>query len=51
MRRLDGDETCCGFGGTFCVKYPAISNAIVEEKAERFEATGADCCSAAISAA
>jgi L-lactate dehydrogenase complex protein LldE len=42
MRRLDGDETCCGFGGTFCVKYPAISNAIVEEKAENIEATGAD---------
>lgn len=42
MRKLDGNEVCCGFGGTFCVKYPAISNAIVEEKAEAIERTGAD---------
>jgi L-lactate dehydrogenase complex protein LldE len=42
MRPLGGAETCCGFGGTFCVKYPAISNAIVEEKAEDIESTGAD---------
>ncbi|MBV8400100.1 MAG: (Fe-S)-binding protein [Acetobacteraceae bacterium] len=42
MRPLQGEETCCGFGGTFCVKYPAISNAIVEEKAENIESTGAD---------
>lgn len=39
---LAGAETCCGFGGTFCVKYPAISNAIVEEKAQAVEASGAD---------
>lgn len=42
MRPLDGNEVCCGFGGTFCVKYPAISNAIVEEKAAAIERTGAD---------
>lgn len=42
MRPLDDEETCCGFGGTFCVKYPAISNAIVDEKARAVEATGAD---------
>lgn len=39
---LAGGETCCGFGGTFCVKYPAISNAIVGEKANAIDATGAD---------
>ena len=39
---LPGEETCCGFGGTFCVKYPAISNAIVGEKADAIDATGAD---------
>ena len=39
---LAGEETCCGFGGTFCVKYPAISNAIVAEKANAIDATGAD---------
>ena len=35
-------EVCCGFGGTFSVKYPDISNAIVERKAEHIAATGAD---------
>jgi len=39
---LAGEETCCGFGGTFCVKYPAISNAIVGEKAQAIDATAAD---------
>ncbi len=42
LRPLEGDNVCCGFGGTFCVKYPAISNAIVEEKAEAIERTGAE---------
>ncbi|MCK8785861.1 (Fe-S)-binding protein [Roseomonas sp. NAR14] len=42
MRPLAGNDVCCGFGGTFCVKYPAISNAIVGEKAAAIEATGAD---------
>lgn len=42
MRKLEGNDVCCGFGGTFCVKYPAISNAIVEEKAAAIERTGAD---------
>jgi L-lactate dehydrogenase complex protein LldE len=41
MRKLEGNDECCGFGGTFCVKYPAISNAIVEEKAAAIEGTGA----------
>ena len=34
LREMDIAEECCGFGGTFCVKYPAISNAIVGEKAD-----------------
>ncbi|MGO9431044.1 (Fe-S)-binding protein [Rhodoblastus sp.] len=42
MRPLEGDETCCGFGGTFCVKYSNISNSIVGEKAENVVASGAD---------
>ena len=32
---------CCGFGGTFCVKYPDISNAIVEKKTDNIAASGA----------
>ena len=35
-------ETCCGFGGTFCVKYPAVSTRMVENKAADIAATGAD---------
>ena len=35
-------DVCCGFGGTFSVKYPDISNAIVERKTEQIAATGAD---------
>ena len=35
-------ETCCGFGGTFCVKYPEISESIVDLKADDAIASGAD---------
>ncbi|MCC7428211.1 MAG: (Fe-S)-binding protein [Alphaproteobacteria bacterium] len=34
-------DVCCGFGGTFCVKYPAISDRMVTDKAEDVERTGA----------
>jgi L-lactate dehydrogenase complex protein LldE len=34
-------DVCCGFGGTFCVKYPDISNTIVSKKAEHIAASGA----------
>jgi L-lactate dehydrogenase complex protein LldE len=42
LRPLAGNDVCCGFGGTFCVKYPSIANAIVAEKAAAIEATGAE---------
>ncbi len=35
-------EACCGFGGTFAVKYGEISNAICEQKTARISATGCD---------
>jgi L-lactate dehydrogenase complex protein LldE len=38
---LPGAETCCGFGGTFCVKYPAISDKMIGDKAADIAATGA----------
>ncbi|MBI0327926.1 (Fe-S)-binding protein [Burkholderia plantarii] len=34
-------EHCCGFGGTFAVKYGAISTAIVDEKCANVQASGA----------
>lgn len=36
-----GAEVCCGFGGTFCVKYPDVSNAMVGRKIADIEASGA----------
>ncbi len=41
LKELPGAETCCGFGGTFCVKYPEISNRMVSDKARDVAATGA----------
>ena len=38
---LKDADVCCGFGGTFCVKYPDISNAIVERKTEAVAQSGA----------
>jgi L-lactate dehydrogenase complex protein LldE len=39
---MEDAELCCGFGGTFCVKYPEISLRMVSDKVERIAATGAD---------
>eukprot|EP01037_Dinobryon_pediforme_P006962 gene6962-7038_t len=35
------NDVCCGFGGTFAVKYGEISNSIVEQKTENIKNTGA----------
>lgn len=42
LSELPDSEVCCGFGGTFCVKYPEISNAMVGDKAEAIDKTEAD---------
>jgi L-lactate dehydrogenase complex protein LldE len=42
LRELPGAEVCCGFGGTFCVKYPEISDKMVGDKAAEIAATGAE---------
>ncbi|MSP48002.1 MAG: (Fe-S)-binding protein [Alphaproteobacteria bacterium] len=42
LKELPGAEICCGFGGTFCVKYPEISERMAADKAEDVRATGAD---------
>jgi L-lactate dehydrogenase complex protein LldE len=42
LSEMKTPEVCCGFGGTFCVKYPEISNAMVSEKAADIAASGAD---------
>jgi L-lactate dehydrogenase complex protein LldE len=38
---MEKTDQCCGFGGTFAVKYPAISGAIVEDKVNCIKATDA----------
>ncbi len=42
LLELNDVETCCGFGGTFAVKYEPISVAMGEQKVENALATGAD---------
>ena len=42
LREMDDSTVCCGFGGTFCVKYPEISERMVDEKIRNITATGAD---------
>ncbi len=38
---LENEQQCCGFGGTFSVKQPDISAAMVRDKLEAIEKTGA----------
>lgn len=42
LTEMNDVETCCGFGGTFAVKFEAISVAMGEQKVENALATGAD---------
>lgn len=39
---LPGADQCCGFGGSFSIRLPEISTAILERKLASVEATGAD---------
>ncbi|HLY56864.1 MAG TPA: (Fe-S)-binding protein [Stellaceae bacterium] len=41
LTELSEPDSCCGFGGTFCVKYPDISNRMVADKVADIRATGA----------
>lgn len=42
LREMEDTEVCCGFGGTFCVKYPEISERMVSDKTAAVGASGAD---------
>lgn len=50
LRRIEGlkltelpyNEVCCGFGGTFSVKFPEISSAMADEKLKNLHDTQAD---------
>lgn len=40
---LPGADECCGFGGSFAVRLPDVSGAILARKLAAVEASGADC--------
>lgn len=42
LTELPTAETCCGFGGTFCIKYSDVSIEMVRRKSEDIRSTGAD---------
>ena len=39
---MEQSEVCCGFGGTFAVKYADISGAMLDEKITHIRNSGAD---------
>ncbi len=39
---MDLEETCCGFGGLFSVKFPYVSYRMAERKVKSIEETGAE---------
>jgi len=41
LREMQDCETCCGFGGTFSIKFGDISAAMADAKCERIAASGA----------
>jgi L-lactate dehydrogenase complex protein LldE len=40
---LPGSDECCGFGGSFSVRLPEVSTAILDKKLANAENTGVDC--------
>lgn len=42
LHEMPESEACCGFGGTFCVKYPEISTIMVGKKSQSVLASKAD---------
>ena len=42
LSEMADTEVCCGFGGTFCVKYPDISERMADDKIALAAASGAD---------
>jgi L-lactate dehydrogenase complex protein LldE len=42
LREMDIAEECCGFGGTFSVKFPEVSGGMVRTKIDSIARTGAE---------
>jgi L-lactate dehydrogenase complex protein LldE len=46
LAELERSRECCGFGGTFAIKNAETSSAILADKCDDIEATGAEYCTA-----
>ncbi|AEK35656.1 hypothetical protein CVAR_0308 [Corynebacterium variabile DSM 44702] len=44
LRTIGNEDSCCGFGGTFSVKNPQVSGAMLGDKVEAIISTGASAC-------
>jgi L-lactate dehydrogenase complex protein LldE len=42
FREMPLHDSCCGFGGTFSIKFPKVSVSMLDEKIESITGTGAD---------
>lgn len=42
LKEMDASEECCGFGGTFSVKFPGVSGGMARTKIDAIVKTGAD---------
>ncbi len=42
LTEMEDTDVCCGFGGTFCVKFPDISERMVSDKVSLAQQTGAE---------
>lgn len=42
LREMEMHDACCGFGGTFSIKFPEVSVSMLEEKISCIEKSGAD---------
>ena len=42
LNEMYDTEECCGFGGTFCVKYGELSAAMVDSKIDNIQRSGAN---------
>ena len=42
VTEMQETDACCGFGGTFCIKFPDVSNSMAARKVATINETGAD---------
>jgi L-lactate dehydrogenase complex protein LldE len=42
LAEMEGAESCCGFGGTFSVKFGDVSARLADDKCRKIQASGAD---------